>query len=214
MAKIIIKNIGNNEISIVKDIRDLLCTDLNNAKEIVDCVKQGKESELDVKDAGFALDILRSDGATVYLYGEEAIAPDSDNKVGSDEKNISDNEAAKASNKNITSYKREVEQKICSMVNQYYKKRYVFFSQGVTLFALWIERFNTLEIQTGNETVKLLFMKSGGELKEKIEETLNKYNNSGERYQETRFSDEKGKSIWKLILSVAWNLFLICLAYI
>ncbi len=247
---------------------------------------------------------MRSDGATVYLYGEEAIAPDSDNKVGSDEKNISDNEAAKASNKNITSYKREVEQKICSMVNQYYKKRDVFFSQGVTLFALWIvyiflstylnggyrksaieghtwvrdvyihlnsevlivggiciliqiigcilgmlssscitltdnkvygkssfihrfnislgeikevrflERFNTLEIQTGNETVKLLFMKSGGELKEKIEETLNKYNNSGERYQETRFSDEKGKSIWKLILSVAWNLFLICLAYI
>lgn len=78
----------------------------------------------------------------------------------------------------------------------------------------FLERFNTLEIVHADSSTKLLFMKSGNELKEKIDEAVYRYNNLDGKYQETRFSDEKGKPVWKLILSAVWNAFLIYLAYV
>ena len=55
----------------------------------------------------------------------------------------------------------------------------------------FLERFNTLEIVHADSSTKLLFMKSGNELKEKIDEAVYRYNNLDGKYQETRFSDEK-----------------------
>lgn len=78
----------------------------------------------------------------------------------------------------------------------------------------FLERFNTLEIVHADSSTKLLFMKSGNELKEKIDEAVYRYNNLDGKYQETRFSDEKGKPVLKLILSAVWNAFLIYLAYV
>ncbi len=41
MEKIVLRGIGNNEIAVIKDIRDLMNIDLNQAKDIADVVKDG-----------------------------------------------------------------------------------------------------------------------------------------------------------------------------
>lgn len=312
MDKIILKEIGNNEIAVIKDIRDLLDIDLNQAKDIVDNVKSGTEFELYVKDAKFAMDILSSDGAIVYVEGDETTGIEG-SKENSNEKNAAstNNNAneknvtssnSKAKNDDIIYYKREHEQKICSIVNRFYGKRETFFYLGFEMFVFWIgyvfidsfsryhgnifdkynwvtkayvhinsnvevvggicilfeivgcilgmlsssritltdnkvygksslnyrfnislgdikeirfnEKFNKLEIQKGDDTTKLLFIKSGNELKEKIDDAVYRYNNLGGRYQETRFEDEKRRPFWKTLLSIVLNLFSVYLVYI
>ena len=71
MSKIILRGIGDNEISVIKDIRDLLNVDLNQAREVAEIVKKGDELELTVADAEFALSVLSSSGADVCLYDED-----------------------------------------------------------------------------------------------------------------------------------------------
>lgn len=67
MSKIILRGIGDNEISVIKDIRDLLNVDLNQAREVAEIVKKGDELELMVDDVQFALNVLKASGADVCI---------------------------------------------------------------------------------------------------------------------------------------------------
>lgn len=84
MEKIVLRGIGNNEIAVIKDIRDLMNIDLNQAKDIADVVKDGDELELTVRDAKFAVGVLSSSGADAYELIETEIKKEEDSILTGD----------------------------------------------------------------------------------------------------------------------------------